>query len=52
VSLFGEFVSRHVVSLAVGNRRSGVGVGSKVMQFCDSIMCALWHEVFSTLLDA
>jgi hypothetical protein len=21
-----------------------VGMGSKVVQFCNSIMCALWHE--------
>ena len=44
VRLFGEFVGREVVSLAVGHCGGRVGMGSKVVQFCNSIMCALWHE--------
>jgi len=41
VRLFAEFVGREVVSLAVRDGSSRVGVGSKVVQFCNSIMCAL-----------
>jgi hypothetical protein len=45
VRLFGEFVGREVVSLVVCDCGGSVGMGSKVVQFCHSIMCALWHEV-------
>jgi hypothetical protein len=37
-------VGRKVVSLVVGDGGGSVGMGSKVVQFCHSIMCALWHE--------
>ena len=36
-----EFVSGQVISLAVGDGRSGVSVGCKVVEFCSSIMRTL-----------
>jgi len=34
-----------MVSLAMGNRCGGVGVGCKVMEFGDPFVRALWHSV-------
>ena len=45
VSLLRQFVSSQMVSLAMGNRRGGVGVGCKVMEFGDSFVRALWHGI-------
>jgi hypothetical protein len=43
VSLPAEFVSGQMISLAVSNGRGGVGVGRKVVEFCESIVRALGH---------
>jgi hypothetical protein len=43
VSLSAEFVSGQMISLAVSNGRGGVGVGRKIMEFCESIVRALGH---------
>jgi hypothetical protein len=43
VGLFAEFVSSQMISLAVSNGSGGVGVGRKVMEFCESIVGALGH---------
>jgi hypothetical protein len=34
-----------MVSLAMGNRCGGVGVGCEVMEFGDPFVRALWHSV-------
>ena len=34
-----------MISLAVSRGGRGVGMGSKVMEFCGSIVRALWHDV-------
>jgi hypothetical protein len=47
VRLFAEFVSGEMISLAVSGRGCSVGVGRKVMEFCGSIVHALWHDVSS-----
>ena len=43
-----------MISFAMGGGGGGVGVGRKVVEFCGSIVCALWHDVllFSYQLDA
>src|SRR5579862_1101787 len=41
--LFGEFVSGKVVAFALSHGRRGVSVGCQIVEFCDSIMRALWH---------
>jgi hypothetical protein len=43
--LFGEFVGCQVISLAMGGRGRGVGVGREIVQFSESIVRALWHDV-------
>ena len=43
VRLLGQLMSSKVVSFAVGGCRGKMGMGSKVMQFGDSIVRALWH---------
>jgi hypothetical protein len=43
--LLAEFVGGQMISLVVGYGRSGVGVGRKVVEFCCSIVGALWHSV-------
>jgi hypothetical protein len=43
VRLFGEFVSGQMISFAVGYGGGGVGVSCEVVEFCDSIVRALWH---------
>jgi hypothetical protein len=45
VRLFAEFVSGKMISLAVSRGGRGVGMGSKVMEFCGSIVRALWHDL-------
>lgn len=45
VGLLAEFVSGQVISLAVSDGSGGVGVGRKVMEFCNSIVRALGHGV-------
>ena len=40
-----------MISLAVSRGGRGVGVGRKVMEFCGSIVRALWHDVFPGILD-
>ena len=35
-----------MISLAVSRGGRGVGVGRKAMEFCGSIVRALWHDVF------
>jgi hypothetical protein len=52
VCLPGEFMSVQVVSFAVGGGRCSMSVGSKVMQFSNSIVRALWHCVLLVHLDA
>jgi hypothetical protein len=52
VHLFAEFVSGEMISLTVSRGGRGVGVGRKVMEFCGSIVCALWHGVSPAILDA
>jgi hypothetical protein len=44
--LFGKFVGSKVVCLVMGCSGYCVGVGGKVVQFRDSIMSALSHDVF------
>jgi hypothetical protein len=34
----------------VSGGSGGVGVGRKIMKFCDSIVRALWHLMFSSRL--
>ncbi len=41
-----------MISLAVSRGGRGVGVGRKVMEFCGSIVRALWHGVSPAILDA
>ena len=36
-----------MISLAVSRGDRGVGMGSKVMEFCGSIVGALWHDLSS-----
>jgi hypothetical protein len=48
VRLFAEFVSGEMISLAVGDGRGRVGVGRKAVEFCGSIVRALWHGVLLT----
>jgi hypothetical protein len=43
VRFSGEFVSAEMISFIVRNSCGCVGVGSKVVQFGDSIVRALWH---------
>lgn len=43
--LSGEFMSRQMIFLAVGDRGGGVGVRRKVVKFRKSIVRALWHRV-------
>ena len=43
--LLAEFVSAEVVSFAVSDGGCVVGVGRKVMELCESIVLALWHDV-------
>jgi hypothetical protein len=43
VRLFGQLVSREMISFAVGGCRGRVGMGGKVMELGDSIVRALWH---------
>jgi hypothetical protein len=45
LSLLGKFVSRQVIALAVGDGRRRVGVGRKIVQFSESIVWALGHDV-------
>jgi hypothetical protein len=52
VRLFAEFVSGWMISLAVSCGGRGVGMGSKVMEFCGSIVRALWHDLSPGILDA
>ena len=40
-----------MISLAVSRGGRGVGVGRKVMEFCGSIVRALWHDVSPGILD-
>jgi hypothetical protein len=40
-----EFVSAEMISLIVRNGRGRVGMGSKVVQFGDSIVRARWHDI-------
>jgi len=42
--LFGEFMSGSMISLAMSHGGGGMGVGRKVVEFCDSIVRALWHR--------
>jgi hypothetical protein len=51
VRLFAEFVSRQMIPLAVSRGGRGVGVGREVMEFCSSIVRALWHGVPPAILD-
>lgn len=43
--LLAEFVSGQMISFAVGYGSGGVGVGRKIVEFCDSIVRALGHGV-------
>jgi hypothetical protein len=45
-------MSAQVISFAVGGGRCSMSVGSKVMQFSNSIVRALWHCVLLVHLDA
>jgi hypothetical protein len=45
VSLFGEFVRGQVISFTVRDRSRSVGMGRKVVEFCDPIVDTLWHGV-------
>ncbi len=49
--LFGEFVRGHVICFTVRDSGRGMGVGSKVVEFCDSIVRTLWHGVLLNRLD-
>jgi hypothetical protein len=41
-----------MISLAVSRGGHGMGVGRKVMEFCGSIVRALWHGNSPGILDA
>jgi hypothetical protein len=43
VRLHGQLVSSEMISFAVGGCRGRMGMGCKVMELGDSIVCALWH---------
>jgi hypothetical protein len=43
--LLAQLMRREMISFAVRGGRRGVGVGSQIVQFCDSIMRALWHSI-------
>lgn len=43
--LLAKLVRREMVPFALGGGGVVVGVGSQVVQLCDSIMGALWHSV-------
>jgi hypothetical protein len=51
VRLPAEFVSGEVILLVMGDGRDRVGVGSKVVQLCDSIVRTLWHSFLGCGLD-
>jgi len=44
VCLFAELVSSQVIFFAMGDRRRRVRVGRKVVEFCCSLVCSLWHN--------
>jgi hypothetical protein len=44
VGLLAQFVCRQMISFAVCGRGSGVGMGGKVVEFCESIVRALRHR--------
>jgi len=44
VGLLGKLVSAEVVAFAVSDGGGAVGVGCKVVKFCDSKMWARWHS--------
>jgi len=43
--LLGEFMSGSMISLAMSDGSRGMGVGGEVVEFCDSIVRALWHRL-------
>ncbi len=45
VGLDRQFMSTQMISFAMGDRSGGVGVGGKVVEFCDPIVRALGHVV-------
>ncbi len=49
--LFAEFVRGHMISFTVRDSGRGMGVGGKVVEFCDSIVRTLWHGVLLSRLD-
>jgi hypothetical protein len=52
MSLPGQFMSSEMISFAVGGCSGGVAVGGEVMEFRDSIVCALGHCAPPVWLDA
>src|SRR5260370_35919715 len=45
VRLSAEFASGQMSSLVVGNGRGGVGMGRKVVELCDPVVRARWHDL-------
>jgi hypothetical protein len=43
VRLSGQFVSREMISFAVSDGGGSMGVSRKVVEFCGSVVSALWH---------
>jgi len=43
--LLGEFMSGSMISLAMSDGGRGMGMGREVVEFCDSIVRALWHRL-------
>jgi hypothetical protein len=44
VCLPAKFVSGKMIPFAVGCCGGGVGVCRKIVQFCSSLVCTLWHD--------
>lgn len=43
--LFSEFVGTEMISFTVRNCGGGMRMGRKVVEFRDSVVRALWHDV-------
>jgi hypothetical protein len=49
VRLLAEFMTGQVISFAVGDGSGVVGVGCKIMEFCESMVGALGHGLLRNL---
>jgi hypothetical protein len=51
VSLSRKFVSSQMIFFAVSNSSGGMSVGREVVEFCGSVVWALWHLNLSLAWD-